>query len=432
MTPEPHHQKPVTSDKSEDGGRWDQLIEEAAQGRDIDEWIRPLRHASILHATRAECMPTQAHQTYDVMQLDWDTFKALAEQRTVFTIPIIIKEAFADSAEYSKEAFADILESSFPGGLISVRREFMEDPEATRTAKVVRMIRTKSKMWNGSNLLDLENLTNAIKPGLTRLLRFRLLNFIVHELKAKFTGQTGKQTFLTPFDVGSSESFEIFGFQGAFSGPHLDVLGGTWVRNLFGTKLWMIVPQSTMTEEDWADLSLNGPVWDPKGKARAIILEPGDVFLMPPGIKVVHTVLTLETCLMTGGMLWDELTILPTLRDILWVYKNQSATNEAIPYQFREVLDVLERRLPSLSTDENMSEVRQAIFNLRALGCQCMPCNGACPCYVGERRCTPLCHQHTLETLPQCMTDPHAHKQATSIQDHSGSESEDGGSDYQP
>lgn len=429
---EPHHQKPAISDNSVDGDRWDQLIEEAAQGQDIDEWIKPLRHASIIHVTRAECTPTQADQTYDVMQLDWDTFKAFAKQRTVFTTPLIIKEAFADSGDYSKEAFADILESSFPGGLINVKREFVGDPEATRTAKVVRMIRTKSKMWNRSNLLDLENLTNAIKPGLTRLPRFRLLNFIIHELKANFTSQTGKQTVLTPFDVGSSESFEIFGFQGAFSGPHLDVLGGTWVRNLFGTKLWMIVPESTMTEDDWADLSLNGPVWDPKGKARAIILEAGDVLFMPPGIKVVHAVLTLETCLMTGGMLWDELTVLPTLRALLWVYKNQSATNEAMPYQFREVLDVLERRLLCLSTDENTSDIRKAISDLRALGCQCLPCDSACPCYVGERRCTPLCYQHTLETIPQCMTDPHAHKQATSIQDPSGFDSEDEGSDYQP
>jgi hypothetical protein len=30
----------------------------------------------------------------------------------------------------------------------------------------------------------------------------------------------------------------------------MDALGGTWLRNLFGTKLWMIVPERLITDQD--------------------------------------------------------------------------------------------------------------------------------------------------------------------------------------
>lgn len=332
----------------------------------------------------------QANQAHDVLELDWETFRTLADQDILFCTPLIIKEAFADSNEYSCSAYADLIESSFPKGLINVETLY-KSPCATRTSMVACMIRSAKHIPDGPNLLDLQNISNAIRPGSTRLRRFRLLDFINHELRAEFTEKAGKQTVLTPFDVDSSQSFESFGFQGAFSGAHLDGLGGTWLRNLFGTKLYMVVPQSNMTEDDWMSFSQDSPVWDPKGKARAIILRPGDVFFMPPSIKVVHAVLTLEACLMSGGMLWDELTILPTLHGLLWVCKNQATTNEPMPYQLRAALDGLERRLLTLTSDADITEIQKAISNLRGLGCQCQSnCGTECPCYIGERRCTPL------------------------------------------
>jgi hypothetical protein len=81
----------------------------------------------------------------------------------------------------------------------------------------------------------------------------------------------------------------------------------------------MIVPERLMTDQDWIDFSKAGSSWNPGTKSRALILSPGDVFFMPPGTRVIHAVLTLETCLMDGGMLWDDVTLLPLLQTIHWI-----------------------------------------------------------------------------------------------------------------
>lgn len=75
-----------------------------------------------------------------------------------------------------------------------------------------------------------------------------MLDTLVRGVKAKYVGRIGKKTYLTLFDVGSCQSFEILGLRGAFSRAHIDALGGTWLRNLFGTKLWIIVPKQLITD----------------------------------------------------------------------------------------------------------------------------------------------------------------------------------------
>jgi hypothetical protein len=180
----------------------------------------------------------------------------------------------------------------------------------------------------------------------------------------------------------------------------MDALGSTWLRNLFGTKLWMIVPERLMTDQDWADFSRAGSSWNPETKSRALILGPGDVFFMPPGTRVIHAVLTLETCLMDGGMLWDDLTLLPLLQTIHWIGRNQNATNEALPYQLGAVLNQLERAFDQVvgtSRFGHTAGLLQAIRDLRSLGCECELCDETCPCSREDRRCTPLCNDHVME-----------------------------------
>lgn len=82
----------------------------------------------------------------------------------------------------------------------------------------------------------------------------------------------------------------------------MDALGGTWLRNLFGWKLWFIVPESNISEEDWKVFGKEGHHWNPGSKARGILLRPSDVFFMLLGMCVIHAVFTLETCLMEGGI----------------------------------------------------------------------------------------------------------------------------------
>ena len=97
-----------------------------------------------------------------------------------------------------------------------------------------------------------------------------------------------------------------------------------------------------MNDEDWDDFARDGACWSAAGKGRMIILEKDDVLLMPPGLRVLHAVFTLETSLMEGGMLWDEYNIPNLLHELLWVSQNRSCTNEAIAYQLPEIINCLE------------------------------------------------------------------------------------------
>ena len=167
-----------------------------------------------------------------------------------------------------------------------------------------------------------------------------------------------------------------------------------------------------MTLDDWEAFALESHSWDPKGKARAIYLEQNDVLLMPPGLPLVHSVLTLDTCLQEGGMLWDERALLSTLENIFWIAKHRLATNEAYPHQLRDVIDELKMlvsgNLPrfanDLPVDDFIDRFKQSIQKLRSLQCRCTSvCGVRCLCNKDGRRCTLACGK--LKRGAQCLKD---------------------------
>jgi hypothetical protein len=242
------------------------------------------------------------------------------------------------------------------------------------------------------------------------LSRFRLLTILVDRLNSI----VGKKQFREPSDVESSLSFNLLGFTGAFSRPHMDYLLGTWVRCLFGSKIWIIVPR--MDEDDWESFAREGCNWSPQGKARIVILEKDDVLLMPPGVRTVHAVFTPEPCLIEGGMLWDDNCLPEILQGLLWVGRNQACTNEAIAYQLPALIEALEQWVFQMNQN-NASEpedikyyqdVQAGIVQLRELGCDCRHgCQRAraCRCRDEERRCTAWCRNHPR--LPSQHLDAH-------------------------
>jgi hypothetical protein len=255
------------------------------------------------------------------------------------------------------------------------------------------------KLAGTANAINLRKIANADAPLLTRLKRFRLLEILV-DRASNLT--PGKRSYRDANDISDCLGFNLLGFKGAFTRPHVDALMGTWIRCLFGTKAWIFAPN--MSEKDWYDFTQEGPSWSPADKGRVVVLEKDDVLLMPPGTRMLHTVFTLEPSLMEGGMLWDEQNIPSLLDELLWVSQNQICTNEAIAYQLPGIVDVLEgwlqENLSQSSAIESIPDyvacVQRGIKSLRELGCKCA--NGCfvsrCQCTVQGRRCTAWCLKH--------------------------------------
>ncbi|KAK4551543.1 hypothetical protein LTR86_011106 [Recurvomyces mirabilis] len=129
--------------------------------------------------------------------------------------------------------------------------------------------------------------------------------------------------------VQRSSTCNLLGFTGSFPGPHVDYLKGTWIRCISGVKAWIIAVG--LTAEDYIEFATQGNFWCPEDKTRIVILEAGDVLWMPPGLLVVHSPITIDNCLMYGGMMWDtnrEATIAANIR---WIAMHANVTNEDLP-----------------------------------------------------------------------------------------------------
>ncbi|KAK4909040.1 hypothetical protein LTR49_022139 [Elasticomyces elasticus] len=211
-----------------------------AWSRDIlRSWTRDLRIGTIYyepsHLGKSSC----AKEDAEVWCLDDATFKRYTDEGVVFLVPVVVKERFKDSEDYSRARYAEDLSDALGPRSLKVRTFTTSGNIISMHSKqlVQRLLRPLASQLP-INALDLTPWAKAEKPHLTSLPRFRLLDRLVDRRRA-----VGKQTDLMPFDVGGCLLFDLLGFPGAFSGAHLDSLVGTWLRTLFGSKFWMIVPQ---------------------------------------------------------------------------------------------------------------------------------------------------------------------------------------------
>lgn len=343
----------------------------------------------------------------EVHYYDSDAFIIAARKGQIFNKPIVIKEKFMDSGMHTIDGVASLLQDVLSNAVIDVRK--LDDFQQVSIPVEDFVASIHTNRFEGANAVNLRNLTDGHQPLFTMLSRFRLL----HSLVRRAEGRTlGKHITSTLVDVVSSTSFSMLGLAGAFSGPHLDNLCGTWVRNLDGAKFWMIIPQEAM-ESEWDAFAKSGCTWDPNGKQRLVLLEQDDVLLLPPGLRVVHAVHSPINCLMEGGMLWDELNIIQTLESVRWICKNQATTDEAIPYQLHDIIVELEKYVKE-QPDRFRGKVPRATFlrmfddtvsSLKDMGCDCSQqgCDQSCECQQEGRRCTAWCIQHLLVDPLDCM-----------------------------
>ncbi|KAM0721368.1 hypothetical protein Q7P37_002292 [Cladosporium fusiforme] len=393
----------------------DELQRSRAQGEDAGsqrqnrckiDWLQFTQWANV-HISSRE---TSEHDSAlaaaaDVLHMDWETFKIRAAAGEAFSKPILIQQEFQDSGMYDVRGYVDLLKERFHGQNIDVQdcdtgecqnipiNQFCTTASADNEDSAV----NSSSM---SNAINLRRFANADAPLLTRLKRFRLLETLIERASKQLPG---KRSMREVNDIADCIGFNLLGFKGAFSRPHVDALSGTWVRCLSGAKAWIFAPN--MCTDDWEAFARDGPSWSPAGKGRVIILEKDDVLLMPPGVRTLHSVLTLEDSLMEGGMLWDEHNIPALLDELLWVAQHQLCTNEPIAYQLPKIIDELEcwareqgNETPDrISSPEHVHLINSGVETLRGLGCKCgRICKSAdtCQCIALARRCTAWCLKH--------------------------------------
>ncbi|KAF2427696.1 hypothetical protein EJ08DRAFT_571728, partial [Tothia fuscella] len=182
-------------------------------------------------------------------------------------------------------------------------------------------------------------------------------------------------------DVQSCLRFLILGEKGTFSGNHLDILAGTWILGLSGLKLWWAFT-GDFTEKNKEEFICEGASWNPDSM-QLLPIEPGDYLMMMPGHLCAHAPFSMEDCLMTGGMFWND-NMLPQLLDnITWICEhNAVVSNEGVPRQLVTVLEVLSRR-PDLSEDVREAMLRTEVRLRPLLSCSCKDsggCKDECAC----------------------------------------------------
>lgn len=257
------------------------------------------------------------------------------------------------------------------------------------TSKVYERLTSPQLMLDGEhppiNLLNLPDFMNLPQPRFLHHSRLQIIHELDDMARGDFVGKASSETIKNPakiagtkrkvvpdlvrsMDVASCIKFLICAQRGAFSGPHIDSLAGTWVANLQGLKAWPILTHPT--ELEIAEFSEEGHAWIPKDPSRLklIVLHPRDVLIMPPGVTVIHAPLTINDCLMMGGMFWDRKYILDVLETMAWLIPNNHLTNEAIQFQLPIILSQLRRSFDAnpgdfLPTTFHGIELDEASFN---------------------------------------------------------------------
>lgn len=367
----------------------------------LSPYISPIRFASQFEDFGNGSLGPPADQA-DVWRLSAGCFEKRVETDALPELTIV-DEFFTDT--HTRQSFARVLHDKYIGMQILARKGEEPQPKRIPVKKVISLLDDGGSDTSMYNLLSMDSIVAAEEPLVTRLSRFGLLETVVCRLKARanlirWHDVADKQVKPTPQDVASCLRFSILGFDGAFSGSHRDALGGTWLRSLFGIRLWWIVSDDQMTESDWKRFEQDGDKWDPGDKARAVVVRPGEVLVMAR--PIIHAVLTVETSAMSGGMFWDENDKASWLESLLYTAQHQRTTNEPVAYQLAATISEL-KTLIEARGDPEKTNVLTCIEKFAALGCDCNACTTSCPCRKAERRCIAWCKQHAALPDKRCM-----------------------------
>ncbi|KAI4264858.1 MAG: hypothetical protein L6R42_000063 [Xanthoria sp. 1 TBL-2021] len=385
------------------------------------QWLSPATRWASVWTQPESGLPrgrARSSSEADVLYLTSDELTTALQKGRIFRKPLVVKEKFSDSGMHTLHTLACLLQNALIDPILDVRRLENDKPETISIDTLLKNMRIDCHEGDGSTL-NLRNITRSHRPLLTMLPRFRLLDSLVERAR---DGDPSKHIMSAAVNRASCISFNTLSFTGAFSGAHLDAMGGMWMRNLNGVQFWTMVPEEDMGPE-WETFAKVGRKWVPNGKHKFLILEQDDALLIPPGLRVVHAMHSPTKGLMEEGILWDGLNVVQILHSIYWVFKHQVTRDETITTQSPRLIAELEalvkhqpdQFLGDRSKSDFMLAFEQAISKFRDLGCTCswLDCEEWCTCRREGRQCTTWCAAHLDVAHKDCMQERHANENDT-------------------
>lgn len=193
------------------------------------EWLEDTQWANVYAVPSENASVRHLPLDADVWYMDWQTFQQRAKDGEVFRKPIVVRQDFQDSGMYEPHYYMSLLRERYPHQKLDVQSS---DTGQCLTKSIMDLWATKAEAEEalleesiaGSNFINLRKIANADAPLLTRLKRFRLLETVIERASNL---APGKRTTREAHDVSDCLGFDLLGFNGAFSRPHVDALVGT-------------------------------------------------------------------------------------------------------------------------------------------------------------------------------------------------------------
>ncbi|KAK5705164.1 hypothetical protein LTR97_002281 [Elasticomyces elasticus] len=222
---------------------------------------------------------------------------------------------------------------------------------------------------------DLPHLTCLMPPS-TASEQLALLDCLVYHVPATIDIQARSFNF----NILASKDHVIPGF--------INPMGGTWIRCVSGRATLSSVPNGTLTPADWAAL---GAPPDPtdwaslRENTMILPLVAGSQMMDPAGQPSVMALYFDEATYLEGGIYWDRMHILPTLRWLNKTYGHPAARLFGpSPGEVLAVLVQLQREVNKFparftqhcSKEDLLAELQNAMRKMSAL-VQASRSNGA-------------------------------------------------------
>ena len=328
---------------------------------DAVDWFARLETLPSLKERLSLVNGNQSIGTTNVLETTEEGFREIwdSEDPILDSVGVVVLRKSLPNAEKSAALIQEALSVAYPdaqaelqnygsgGGVVYEKMDnIMQQFRERRHDPNLRNLQHKTP----KNILSLtsEIVADVNTPEAVKTMQCNLLALLCQRLRANFRATknlaTAGKAKTEPdhlVDLESCLRFALLAERRALILSHLDILNGTWVTCLTGIKFWFVY-QGLLDERIQSCFAEDGPEWQPeRGSFKGILLEPGDTLIMLPGRLIVHSVWTLDDCLMAGGMMWSIKSIGKIMNNLEYIMSNPRVTNEHIPRQFTAIIDTL-------------------------------------------------------------------------------------------